>query len=114
MTSFELLVLPHDRMLASIIVALGSVVPVVLFKIDCSKQPPVPGEQLNAIGYAILAAMGLAILAGIVALYCLSLDSFGAEWLAPNRAKEPVQGAITALLSFLAIYMAQLLRLRPK
>ena len=101
-------------MLASIIVALGSVVPVVLFKIDRSKQPPVPGEQLNAIGYAILAAMGLAILAGIVALYCLSLDSFGAEWLAPNRAKEPVQGAITALLSFLAIYMAQLLRLRPK
>jgi hypothetical protein len=116
---FQALALPFKSLAAQITVVFGSLVPIVLatvcFKVDTSAVPPAPGDELNAVGRVVVIIMAIGMVAAFVALAMFSAFSEAViELVGSLEIKERIAAAIAAVMSFQAIYFAQLTGLKPK
>lgn len=115
---------PYQTEFSAFVVALAGVFPTVVaavcYEIDGSVSPPAPKSTLNGVGHAffLLLVVGLAASAIAIILFSVvpgAIAGLAADNLAETKDESvPVKGFFTGTLSFLAIYLVQLLGLKPK
>lgn len=116
---FAVLRVPFEEDFAPLIVIVGALVPVVFsavcFGVDGTTTPPSVTNRLNGVGHFALVLMLIGVVSGGVGILLFSIMPGVITGLASgedNRAA--VQGLLTAIVSFQAMYFAQLLGLTPK
>jgi hypothetical protein len=119
-TFVQTLSLPLQSDLAPIIAAAAGVFPSILaaacFNVDRTVTPHVASDKLNAVGHAFMLFLIVGLLTCLVAIILTKAAPAPLKALTFNQSDifAAITNTFNALLSFQAIYLSQLIGLKPK
>lgn len=115
----QVLRVPYQTDFAAFVVAATGVFPVlvasVCFTVDTSANPHVSTGVLNGVGHAFFIMLIVGLLSCAIAIVLFSIQPGAIDILALSKDNSPsIKSFFTGVLSFEAIYIVQLLGLKPK
>lgn len=114
----QALQIPYQSEFAEFFVAVGSVFPIlvaaVCFSMQPNSNPPVLSDSVNGIGHAFIVLLIVGLLSCVIGIIFVSVQ-VGAMQDAWGKQNIPaIKSFLTGVLSLQAIYLLQLLGLKPK